>query len=374
MSSIEKRNRNGAARWYARYRDDTGAQRVKVFDRKVDAEKYLTTVGAALLTNSYVAPQAGAPTVAEFYAIWSQQQIWTTGTEKAMSLAVRSSTFANVRLRDLRPSHVEAWVKAMTVKGLAPGTIRTRFNNVHSLLRAAARDRMIPSDPAESIRLPRGRAREVAMTVPTPEQVGALVASAEGPFRTFVALCAFAGLRLGEAAAVQLGDIDFLRRTLTVRRQVQRAARASVEIRPPKYNSERIIYLDDGLLALLARHVEVVGVHGGDRWLFTGDHGNPPHQNTVGYWWRRTKASAGVGDLRLHDLRHFFASGLIAEGCDVVTVQRALGHKSATTTLNTYSHLWPSAEDRTRAASGRIFAAALADVYPSCTEAASNAP
>lgn len=52
----------------------------------------------------------------------------------------------------------------------------------------------------------------------------------------------------------------------------------------------------------------------------------------------------------MHDLRHFYASGLIAAGCDVVTVQRALGHHSATITLSTYAHLWPSAEDRTRAA------------------------
>jgi integrase len=44
-------------------------------------------------------------------------------------------------------------------------------------------------------------------------------------------------------------------------------------------------------------------------------------------------------DLKLHDLRHFYASGLMAAGCDVVTVQRALGHSKATTTRNTYAHL-----------------------------------
>jgi len=60
-------------------------------------------------------------------------------------------------------------------------------------------------------------------------------------------------------------------------------------------------------------------------------------------------------------MRHFFASGLIAQGCDVVTVQRALGHGSATVTLNTYSHLWPSAEDRTRAAAAALMAETLAD-------------
>jgi integrase len=62
------------------------------------------------------------------------------------------------------------------------------------------------------------------------------------------------------------------------------------------------------------------------------------------------RAKAGVGPIRLHDMRHFYASGLISADCDVVTVQRALGHASATTTLNTYSHLWPTAEDRTRSA------------------------
>jgi integrase len=54
-------------------------------------------------------------------------------------------------------------------------------------------------------------------------------------------------------------------------------------------------------------------------------------------------------------------------------VQRALGHKSPTTTLNTYAHLWPTAEDRTRSAAARMLTAALADVYPSCTTKASDA-
>jgi len=58
-------------------------------------------------------------------------------------------------------------------------------------------------------------------------------------------------------------------------------------------------------------------------------------------------------------LRHFYASGLIAAGCDVVTVQHALGHASATVTLTTYAHLWPTAEDRTRAAAASMLAETL---------------
>ena len=78
--------------------------------------------------------------------------------------------------------------------------------------------------------------------------------------------------------------------------------------------------------------------------------------SAVGHRWRTTLAAAGLTGVKLHDLRHFYASGLIASGCDVVTVQRALGHASATTTLNTYSHLWPTAEDRTRRAAEELFA------------------
>jgi site-specific recombinase XerD len=56
----------------------------------------------------------------------------------------------------------------------------------------------------------------------------------------------------------------------------------------------------------------------------------------------------------MHDLRHFFASALIHAGCDVVTVQNALGHAKPSTTLNTYTHLWPAAEDRTRTAKDEL--------------------
>lgn len=96
----------------------------------------------------------------------------------------------------------------------------------------------------------------------------------------------------------------------------------------------------------------------------------PPHQNTVGYWWRKTRRDAGHPTIRLHDLRHYFASGLIAAGCDVVTVQRALGHSSATVTLNTYAHLWPTAEDRTRAAADAILTA----VFGATDEPVTNEP
>jgi integrase len=111
---------------------------------------------------------------------------------------------------------------------------------------------------------------------------------------------------------------------------------------------------------VLAQHVELHRP-GTDprRWMFEATPGRPPHQNTIGHLWRKACKAAGVTGFSLHDLRHFYASGLIAAGCDVVTVQRALGHAKATTTLGTYAHLWPTAEDRTRRAASGLMAATL---------------
>jgi len=354
-------------KWRARYRDEAGNERARHFDRKIDAQRWLDNVTASVVAGTYADPTAGKVTFAAFFGEWSARQVWAPGTVLAMSLAARSVPFGGQPMKLIRRSDVEAWIKSMDTAGLAPGTIKTRYVNVRSVFRAALKDRIIGSDPTDGVRLPRGRRADAAMSIPTPEEVGQLLAVADNRFQTFIAVCAFAGLRLGEAAAVQVGDINFLGKSLTVRRQVQRVNGGTVDVRAPKYGSERVVYLADTLVDLLAHHIATFGTHGPLQWLFAGEGDNPPHQNTVGYWWRKTLRDAGLSGIKLHGLRHFYASGLIAAGCDVVTVQRSLGHSKATTTLNTYAHLWPTAEDRTRKAAESIMAASMRGLLKEAT-------
>ena len=78
----------------------------------------------------------------------------------------------------------------------------------------------------------------------------------------------------------------------------------------------------------------------------------------------RAKVPGLAGNFRYQDLRHYFASLLIASGSDVKVVQARLRHASAKTTLDTYSHLWPDSDDSTRAAVDAVMAVraeALAD-------------
>lgn len=149
-----------------------------------------------------------------------------------------------------------------------------------------------------------------------------------------------------------------MRGLLRVSRQLQREGDTFVA-RLPKYGAERGVFLSAELVEILADHIATYLPEADpEAWLFTvGD--RPMYDNDIHWRWRATHTSAKLPHVRLHDLRHFYASGLIAAGCAVVTVQRALGHAAATTTLNTYSHLWPTAEDRTRTAASELMRQAL---------------
>lgn len=343
MASISRR---ADGKWRARYRDEAGKEHSRHFGRRVDGQRWLDEVTAAVVTGQYVDPKAGRVTFAAFVADWSPRQIWELTTRASFDQTMARVPFSALPVKAIRASHLQQWVKSMSDDGLAASTIHTRVVHVRQVLRAAVKDRFIPTDPSEDLVLPRRRKVEHAMMLPTPPEVAAIIGECSDYFRPFVELCAFAGLRRGEAAAVKVEDIDFLGRKLHVARQRQRDA-----VRPPKYGSERTVSLPDGLLSRLSAHL-AVGVHP-DGWLFIGERG-PAGDNWGNHQFLKARQRAGLNHVKIHSLRHFYASGLIAAGCDVVTVQRALGHASATTTLNTYSHLWPSAEDRTRTAAASI--------------------
>lgn len=146
-------------------------------------------------------------------------------------------------------------------------------------------------------------------------------------------------------------------RELKVLRQIQRDG-SGYKVAPPKYRSESAVSLPDDLLTMLAEHIATTSQGTPDRWLFTID-GEPMHDDAVTWRWRATREAAGLSWVRLHDLRHFYASGLIADGCSVVTVQRALGHPTATTTLSTSAHLWPTAKDQDAKAAAGLMRAAM---------------
>lgn len=354
MASITKRP-NGM--WRARYRDAEGKEHARHFKKKTgvgSAQEWLDQETAGLVRGDWIDPRTGKTTFAEYFKDWSARQVWVEGTVEAAKQAADSVPFGLLPMRKIMRSHVEAWVKSMS-QTLAPSTTKMRFNYVHMTFRAAVRDKVIREAPSDGVALPKRPRAEVTMQIPSPEQVAsARVLCPDEKFVGFIAVCAYAGLRLGEAAGLQVGDVDFLRREIRVRRQIQGQTRATAKAVPPKAGSARTVYVDDELIKLLSAHVRDFGTWGDEGWLF--GRGELLTRNSAGNLWRRTRELVtGMDAFTLHDLRHFFASGLIADGCDVVTVQHALGHSAPTITLDTYSHLWPKAEERTRAAAAKLW-------------------
>ncbi|GGL76805.1 site-specific integrase [Curtobacterium citreum] len=348
MASIRQRP---DGKWRARYRDDDGREHSKHFDRKRDGQAWLDEIAAARRTGTYVDPQRSTITLAGFYGDWADRQVWAVGTRTAADRAVEACDFGAVPFAKLRRSHAEAWVKAMQAN-LAASTIRTRVKYVRGALRAAVHDRLLSEDPTAGLKLPAVRKTEHTMRIPTPREVNAIRDRAEPFLRPLLDVMAYAGLRIGEAAAVQVSDVDWLRRTVHVARQVQNRP-GTREVCPPKHGSERVVPVPSALTERLSAAMRDVGVFGSAQWFLPGD---PPSPNALRRWFEKACTAAGVDGITPHDFRHFYASGLIRSGLDAVSVARAMGHASPAITLAIYAHLFPDAADRTRAAAADLMA------------------
>ena len=162
-------------------------------------------------------------------------------------------------------------------------------------------------------------------------------------------LAAGTGLRQGEVFGLTVDRVDFLRRQLTVDRQLVTMPDRAPYLAPPKTQaSVRVVPLPQVVVDALAAHLAAWPADG---FIFTSELGTPIRRTAFSdRVWRRAVKRAGLSGVTPHSLRHFYASLLIRHGESVKTVQARLGHASAAETLDTYSHLWPDSDDRTRAA------------------------
>lgn len=348
MASIDKRP-NG--KWRARYRVHAGGpQRSKHFDRKTDAERFLTRVQGQVLDGSYVDPSAGQVSFGDYAESWRKAQVHRPSTVVQVDAYLRNHmlpTFGRRPLASIRPSEVQAWVRGRS-EVLATTTVETVFRIFSAILSDAVRDRLIVHNPAKNIRLP--RKAKSSIVPPTVDQVEAVIAEMPARYQALVTLAAGTGLRQGECFGLSVDRVDFLRRSITVDRQIVLAGSGPPQFGPPKTDASiRSVPLPQVVAEALAAHIER-WPRGPDGLIFTNTNGDIVRRNRFNEIWRPATERAGADSLRFHDLRHFYASLLIDHGESVKVVQARLGHASASETLDTYAHLWPDNEERTRAA------------------------
>ena len=264
----------------------------------------------------------------------SYERIWRVDVEPV---------FGDAELTDIESDDLQMWVNGMIGK-YKPMTIHGRIKIVSILFNYAVKSGITKSNPCQGVTVPKRKSRRMSVLDST-EFEGFLDAFGDNSeHREFCEFLLLTGLRVGEALGATVGQYDKANGTLVVDRQFSLNVR---KITTPKSGNAREI-------RLCARARKIVegnsGGKGSGEFIF-GDGSTP--MTYILLYRRFKKAAEDIGrpELRIHDLRHSFATAAIKAGVDVKTLQETLGHADAGMTLNLYSH---SSEDMKKAAADKL--------------------
>ncbi|MGH3969064.1 MAG: tyrosine-type recombinase/integrase, partial [Mycobacterium sp.] len=309
-------------RWRARHVASDCKERSKAFDRKVDAQRWLDEVTAAVVTGQYVDPGAGRITFRDYAERWRAMQVQRPSSRAHVETMLRRHAYPTLGDRgisSIMPSDIQAWVKGLE---LAPATVGVVHGLVSTVMKAAIKDRRIAANPCDGTKLPKVHRKQVVPL--TTEQVAAVHDALPAELRALVTLAAGTGMRQGECFGLTVDRVRFLERAVTVDRQLVTVPGHGSTLAPPKTNaSNRTIPLPQVVVDALAAHLAAFPA-GHDGLVFTLA-GKPITRSGFGHKWRAAvkaaKLPAGTG---FHALRHYYASLLIRHGESVKTVQSRL--------------------------------------------------
>lgn len=359
MASLKKRTvswttkageRRTSERWQARYFDDGGERHTKLFELKRDAQEWLDEQTAKLVSGTHVSPRRARTTVTEWCDTWIEGYRTRKGStvRQAETHIVRiKAVFGGYQLAAVRPSQVKAWCAALKAEGLEDSYIYALHSRLAQIYSDAIDDGLVARSPcSRKTSPPMGKQRPF---IATTAQVWALYDALPENLRPAILTGAFLGTRDGEACGLRIDDLDLMRGIWS--------PTAQYPAEPLKTDCSRTpVSFGPTLCLELAAHVKATADLRRDEWLLCNQWGDQMTPWTLQRAIRaaRDKVPGLPDGFRYHDLRHYYASMLIADGADVKKVQAALRHASAKTTLDTYSHLWPDSDETIRAAGERV--------------------
>lgn len=269
-----------------------------------------------------------------------------------------------VKLGALRPHHLQTVLDRMTAEGASAASVLKTHRMVHQALAQAVRWQVLAVNPAAAVSPP--RVDRSALRVPDASKVRELLAAAKGgPYHTPLLLLATAGLRRGEVLAIHWSDVDLETGRVRIVASLQKV-RGEVSFVPPKTDrSRRTVSLPPSVVEHLRRYRKEQN----ERRLLTGvawhdedlvvDRGDGSHldPDTLSGGFERLATRVGLDGVRLHDLRHAFATTLLTAGVHPKVVSEALGHSSVAFTMDTYQHVLPTMGDQVAEAIESVFGA-----------------
>ena len=351
-------------RWHASYRDGVAGRRVaapQTFATKKDATLWLASVEADRSRGDLLDASLSRRTFEEWADEWLEGLHVRPKTRLGYESALRNHVmpvFGNRVISTITYRDCKRFVDDGLSRGYAPGTVGEARKILRLVLAEALNSDAIRRNPAAGLRVPRGEREEMVFL--THDDVIALAHHITYPpirpgggenrrgsypeYGLLVRLAALTGLRAGEIAALRVGRVNPLRKTLEV-------AESAAEIRgeliygPPKTYSRRSVPIPPTLAKELAAHLGSLPPDPSG-FVFRAPMGGPLRH--VGFYQRHFRPAVARAELeprtRFHDLRHTAVALMIAEGGHLLAVKERLGHSSIQVTADRYGHLFPSLE------------------------------
>ena len=275
-------------------------------------------------------------------------------------------------LAKLKTAQLDAYYAKLRNSGaangapLAPATVR----QVHAIIRRALNQGIkwgwIPSNPA-ALATPPKVVRE-QFDLPSPDDLLRLLTMVEATdpdMACFLLLSITTGARRSELCGLRWKAVDLDAQSMTIGRAVVEDERGALVEKGTKTHSIRRIALDAGsteaLIARRAKGEEIASQFGlaltPDGYVFSNSPGSerPWEPTAVTKRFNKLRKQAGLSYFRLHDLRHFAATRLLAAGVPVRTVSGRLGHANAAPTLGVYAHFVEASDREAAEVMGKMF-------------------
>ena len=359
--SIEKRTTTRGPRYDVRLRDPNGKTYNRTFATRKEAERFQRNELSARDRGDWIDPRSKKRTFTDVAEEWLDsnpaKRSSTMGRDRVALAEHVLPVLGAKRIGAIVPRDVQQLIATMG-KRLAPATVRRNFGVARAVFIYAADRGYIAKSPCRTVKLP--TVPRASVHVFTPQELAVLAEAMPAEYSPMVWLGAVLGLRWGEAAALQVCDVDLLGRELHVRRTITRDEHGAGRIGAPKSEAgRRTLSLPQPLVDVLAAHLKLRGLTAadGDALVFAAPKGGLLNAtNWRRQVWHPAAVAAGVGVLErrnkrvvydgavFHDLRRTSATELAVSGVDVKTAQTRLGHTSVRLTLELYAQAVPAAE------------------------------
>jgi integrase len=351
--SIKKRG----SVYYVIHRTPEGKQRWESgFPNKASARDRLNEILTSINKGTYLEPKP--ITFAEFAKGYLSGRVGIRGSTSASYASIIRKHlvpyFGKTKIQDIRLHSVQQFVEKL-VPMVSTKTLRNAITLLKVMLAgekgcSAIKQGYIWFDPLQGVELPSLIPNQIVP--PTADQVWKLVdASAEmkSVGQGMIYLGAFTGVRRGELLALRFEDIDWFQKELIINKSLGKCPATDGihkwiwKVGPTKSKrSNRRVALTNNVIQFLSKLKQFSGKS--EDLIFSNDDStriDPDYFDE--HIFEPIRKKAGLNSVRFHDLRHFFASMLIAQGESPKYVCDQLGHSSVQITFDVYGHLFPQA-------------------------------